>query len=285
MSNLMDLENVDQASMNSQEVTDYLNMWYDGKRIIEHRSVKRTIERLINQSVVVQSPMVNVESTDTMGRTRVTQVYVFSGEQGMKDCITVVAQLSPEHTAQIVDRWMELERQLVNQQPAIPKDFASALRLAADTYEQLTEAREENVKLEGENTKIVELNMASKHHATTKDDETAIRETSRMTGIGEKVLKTLLCEAGVFTQTSTSEPYTKFINEGYFARRYDAHSEKGYTPVWTSKGRLLTMYLHQMKMAGVELDLKLAKKMVRKRLLGHDVPAIRGPNSVLTLIG
>ncbi|MCF5965083.1 phage antirepressor KilAC domain-containing protein, partial [Xanthomonas perforans] len=38
--------------------------------------------------------------------------YVFAGEQGKRDSIVVVAQLSPEFTARLVDRWQELERRI-----------------------------------------------------------------------------------------------------------------------------------------------------------------------------
>ncbi len=38
-----------------------------------------------------------------------SQAYIFEGEQGKRDSIIVVAQLSPEFTARLVDRWRELE--------------------------------------------------------------------------------------------------------------------------------------------------------------------------------
>ncbi len=50
-----------------------------------------------------------------------------------RDSLIVVAQLCPEFTARIVDRWQELEAQLV---PSIPQSFSEALRLAADRAEQ-----------------------------------------------------------------------------------------------------------------------------------------------------
>ncbi|OWY27721.1 DNA-binding protein, partial [Escherichia coli] len=46
--------------------------------------------------------------------------------------MVVVAQLSPEFTARLVDRWRELEETAVN----IPKTLPEALRLAADLAEQ-----------------------------------------------------------------------------------------------------------------------------------------------------
>lgn len=60
-------------------------------------------------------------------------VYLFRGEKGKRDSIIVVAQLSPEFTARLVDRWNELE---AAQHPVIPQSFSDALRLAADLQEQ-----------------------------------------------------------------------------------------------------------------------------------------------------
>ena len=77
-----------------------------------HDNVKRTIETLVNTSVIVQPQIEDEQSTDKMGRTRTTQVYVFTGEQGKRDSIIVVAQLCPEFTARLVDRWQELEAQV-----------------------------------------------------------------------------------------------------------------------------------------------------------------------------
>ncbi|MGQ5267689.1 phage antirepressor KilAC domain-containing protein [Xanthomonas arboricola] len=70
-----------------------------------HDNVKRTIETLVQQGVIA-SPQ--IEEKPTAGRPAAD--YVFAGEQGKRDSIVVVAQLSPEFTARLVDRWQELER-------------------------------------------------------------------------------------------------------------------------------------------------------------------------------
>lgn len=89
------------ASITSTEIAELV-----GSR---HDSVKRTIERLVEAGVIVQPPLVDEPGTDAMGRPRPVQVFRFSGEQGKRDSIIVVAQLSPEFTAKLVDRWQELE--------------------------------------------------------------------------------------------------------------------------------------------------------------------------------
>lgn len=74
-----------------------------------HDSVKRAIERLVATGVISKPPMVDGEKS---ANGIVTKVCVFEGEQGKRDSIIVVAQLSPEFTARLVDRWQELEAQV-----------------------------------------------------------------------------------------------------------------------------------------------------------------------------
>ncbi|MBF7685924.1 phage antirepressor KilAC domain-containing protein [Acinetobacter sp. B10A] len=101
-----------------------------------HDDVKRSIERLFTanekRNAVIARPPMAVMVKTVHGRNYETEVYVFSGEQGKLDSITVVAQLCPEFTAALVKRWYELE----NQQQ-LPQSFAEALQLAADQAKQL----------------------------------------------------------------------------------------------------------------------------------------------------
>ena len=116
------------ASMDSKEIAELVNS--------RHDSVKRTVETLVDKGVIVQPQTVDEQSTDSMGRTRITKVYLFTGEQGKRDSIVVVAQLSPEFTARLVDRWQELEQQLVtvNAVP-IPMPGSESARIAHETIE------------------------------------------------------------------------------------------------------------------------------------------------------
>lgn len=84
-------------TMTSREIADLVAS--------RHDSVKRTIERLVAQGVIASPPLVDFKNINNVAG----QEYVFSGEQGKRDSIVVVAQLSPEFTARLVDRWQELE--------------------------------------------------------------------------------------------------------------------------------------------------------------------------------
>jgi len=81
-----------------------------------HDNVKRTIDGLSNQGVIARPQIVDVQEIGGNSRIYTTSEYRFTGEQGKRDSIIVVAQLSPQFTARLVDRWQELEAQV--RQPA-----------------------------------------------------------------------------------------------------------------------------------------------------------------------
>ena len=90
-----------EQSMTSLEISELVNS--------EHPHVRTSIERLAKRGVIQLPPMRKVENNHSLSPNKYTNIYVFSGEQGKLDSITVVAQLCPEFTAAIVKRWYELE--------------------------------------------------------------------------------------------------------------------------------------------------------------------------------
>lgn len=103
------------ATMNSKEIAELV-----GSR---HDKTKQSIERLADQGVIVLPPLGVIPFVDDSGRNRTFSAYIFSGEKGKRDSIIVVAQLSPEFTARLVDRWQELEAQIAAPAaPAMPKN-------------------------------------------------------------------------------------------------------------------------------------------------------------------
>ncbi|WP_416820670.1 phage antirepressor KilAC domain-containing protein [Delftia tsuruhatensis] len=91
-----------------------------------HDNVKTSIERLGARGVI-QLPALQ-EVRNHLGQT--VSVYQLC----KRDSYVVVAQLSPEFTARLVDRWQELEAQAA---PAVPRTLSQALRLAAEQAEQI----------------------------------------------------------------------------------------------------------------------------------------------------
>lgn len=122
--------NGDDLSMNSLEISDLT-----GSR---HDNVKRTIERLAEREVIQSPPLEEIENKQSLGPRNKTMAYVFTGKQGKRDSLIVVAQLCPEFTARIVDRWQELEEAVSTPAANLP-DFsnpAAAARAWAEEYER-----------------------------------------------------------------------------------------------------------------------------------------------------
>lgn len=90
--NMLTTTNAPQT-MSSREIADLLE--------VRHDSVRRTIERLAERSTIQLPPLVEVENHrgQTVSEYRV----------GKRDSYVIVAQLSPEFTARLVDRWQDLE--------------------------------------------------------------------------------------------------------------------------------------------------------------------------------
>ena len=112
-------------TMSSREIAELLD-----KR---HDKVKQSIERLVEKGAIGQPPMGDDLHTDAQGKERTTSVYRLE----KRDTYVVVAQLSPEFTARLVDRWQELEAQVAK--PAVltgPQLMAAALIEAQTTLNQ-----------------------------------------------------------------------------------------------------------------------------------------------------
>lgn len=104
------------VTMSSREIADLVE-----KR---HDNVLRTIENLLARGTIALPQLEEVQN-DGPGPKMVRQYRV-----GKRDSYVIVAQLSPEFTARLVDRWQELEA--AAPALAIPQSFSAALRLAAE---------------------------------------------------------------------------------------------------------------------------------------------------------
>ena len=106
--------------MNSQEIADLVGS--------QHGNVRISIERLMERGVIQGLALQNLRTSSG----QLSKAYVFQGEQGKRDSIIVVAQLSPEFTAKLVDRWQELEAQVAAPKHQVPTSFLEAMKLATE---------------------------------------------------------------------------------------------------------------------------------------------------------
>jgi len=82
-----------QLTMSSREIAELVNS--------RHDDVKRSVERLAERGIIQLPPLADVKNHK--GQT------VKEYRIGKRDSYVIVAQLSPEFTARLVDRWQELE--------------------------------------------------------------------------------------------------------------------------------------------------------------------------------
>ncbi|ASV45070.1 DNA-binding protein [Klebsiella phage SopranoGao] len=114
---------VNNPTMTSMEISELV-----GSR---HDNVKRTIETLAESGVIT---FPQTEEKPTAGRP--VTYFVFSGERGKRDSIIVVAQLSPQFTARLVDRWQELESKIAATPPANLSDGVQASLMLVESMKR-----------------------------------------------------------------------------------------------------------------------------------------------------
>ncbi|QIW86671.1 transcriptional regulator [Klebsiella phage LASTA] len=119
---------VNNPTMTSVEISELV-----GSR---HDSVKRTVERLAESGVIQFPPLVKVENKQSNSPNRFSDAYHFEGERGKRDSIIVVAQLSPEFTARLVDRWQELESKIAATPPANLSDGVQASLMLVESMKR-----------------------------------------------------------------------------------------------------------------------------------------------------
>lgn len=76
----------------------------------QHSKVKQSIKRLAAKGLIALPPT-GIMLNKVNNRDYETEIFIFSGDKAKRDSLIVVAQLSPEFTADIVDRWIFLEKQ------------------------------------------------------------------------------------------------------------------------------------------------------------------------------
>lgn len=198
-------QNVSQPTMSSREIADLV-----GSR---HDSVKRAVERLAEKGVIGLPPL--VEYLDGLGRPALEY------QVCKRDTYIIVAQLCPEFTARLVDRWQELEERVAK--PAF--DYAAALSDPRTLLALLTENVTKVVALEADNTELTKEN----HLLEVKVEQDAPKvafhdmvvvshktynaaQAAKIIGTGRTRLLQFMRQKGWVTRTN--EPYQAKIEAG-----------------------------------------------------------------------
>lgn len=177
----------------------------------QHDNVLKTIRLLIERGVVLNTiPQTYVHEQNGQRYTE------FLSDK--RDSLVIVARLSPEFTAAVVDRWQELEK---SAQPQIPQSFAEALQLAADQAKQLELAA----------PKVA-------HYDKVVDRHTLLTATQvgQKIGLSAIMLNRVLSEIGVYNKAHKRGKAFKqwFIDKGLGEMK---QTDMGYSqPLFSLKG-------------------------------------------------
>lgn len=205
------------VTMSSREIAELVGSRHDNVRV--------TIERLAARGVIELPAMQEIPTA-----TRPVAVYVFAGEKGKRDSIVVVAQLSPEFTAALVDRWQALEARQV---PRVPQTLAEALRLAADQADQAEQIEQQQAALA-----IAAPKAAFVDQYVENTGSMSFRQAAKLLKANERRFRQMLLDKGVMYYLSgTLTPYQQHIDAGRFQvktgtseRNQHAFTQARFTP-------------------------------------------------------
>lgn len=206
-----------QVTMTSREIAELVES--------RHDKVKQSIERLVERGVISQPPM---GDGGKAGNGVVESLYFVN----KRDSYIVVAQLCPEFTARLVDRWQELEGQTAI---AIPKTMAQALRLAADQAEQI-EAQQLLIEQQKPAVEFVDRFVEAK-------SAKGFREVAKILGVKEREFIAHLADSKIiFKQGSNWLPFADYTPRYFTVKTGEsnghAFTQTRFTPegiAWVAK--------------------------------------------------
>lgn len=172
-----------------------------------HSNVMRTAESLDESGVITLSQIERVENPGP-GPTWINHYTL-----DKRDSLVLVARLSPEFTAAVVDRWQELESKQPQSSFVIPTTLSGALQLAADQAKKI-EDQEKQLSLAA--PKVDFYNAVTKSEDAISIAEVA--KTLNVKGLGQNKMFKLLREKGVLQTGGAkhNQPYQKHVDAGHF---------------------------------------------------------------------
>lgn len=190
MGSMLKIQSGAALTMTSREIADLVES--------RHDSVKRTIDRLADAGAISRPPLVDGEKA---GNNMVEKVY----QVGKRDSYVIVAQLSPEFTARLVDRWQELEQRIADALPDFTNPAAAA-RAWAEQFEA-REVLESKVAADAPKVAFAEAVRAI-------DGTCHIGKIAKALGFGQNRFFKRLRADGILLENNL--PYQKYIERDYF---------------------------------------------------------------------
>lgn len=191
MNELTHSVNIGTTTMSSREIADLT-----GSR---HDSVKRSAERLAADHILT-SPLVGL---DFEHKGNAYQEYQFN----KRDSLVLVARLSPEFTAAVVDRWQQLEQAPVF---AVPTKLSEALRLAANQADQI-EHQQKALEAAKPAQEFVE------RYVTADSGSKSFRQVCKLLGANERAFRQFLADEKILYRLNGEwAPYQPHKDAGRF---------------------------------------------------------------------
>jgi anti-repressor protein len=200
-----------------------------------HDKVKQSIERLASRGTIELPPMGEVKNH--LGQS--VSVY----QLDKRSSLIVVAQLSPEFTARIVDRWQELENKAAQTAFQLP-DFTNPALAARAWADEVEQKQQLQITLQEQAPKVA---LATAIEASTKSIKIGdfVKVISSQTGfvIGRNNFFEWLRFDGILDRKNM--PFQTFIDNGWFEVRESTYENKNtngpqvtFTTLVTGKGQL-----------------------------------------------
>ena len=187
----MNLVTSSAITMSSQQIADLVNS--------RHDKVKQSIERLVARGVIAQPPMGDGAKS---GNGVVSREYLVC----KRDSFVVVAQLSPEFTAALVDRWQELES---SAQEVKPLTHLETARLLVSSLEQI-EQQAQQLAIAAPKVEFVDKYVEA-------IGLKGFRQVAKLLGAKENALRAFLCMNKILYRLGSEwVPYANHIDAGRF---------------------------------------------------------------------
>lgn len=187
----------------------------------EHKNVLRVIRDLISGGILDAQ----IEPLKFEYRGQMFDYF----EIGKRDTLVLVARLSPEFTAAVIDRWQELEEK--NGKPTLPGDYLSALKALTVEVEQRQQL-ESQLALAAPKVEFVDSYVEAK-------GSLGFRETCKLLRVKENEFRCLLVDQRVmYYLAGKLTPYSQHIDAGRFTvKTGEAGNGHAFTQVkFTPKG-------------------------------------------------
>jgi len=209
--------NPESLTMSSQEIAELVES--------RHDSVKRTITRLADKGVISLPPLVEV----AVVRSRRNET-VFEYQVGKRDSYVIVAQLSPEFTARLVDRWQELEQQ---QATASLPDFSDPVAAARAWADELEQKRAAMKQLEAAKPAVEFVDR----YVSADSGNKGFRQVCKLLNANEREFRQFLSDEKIMYRLGGEwMPYQSHVEAGRFvvktgvAENEHAYNSAKFTP-------------------------------------------------------